>query len=64
MHSLNLPALLEGHWYPKWWAGPVMFCLALPFAYLRERTGAVVVPALLHAFPQAITFAVRSMVRT
>lgn len=64
MHVLNLPALLDGHWYPNWWAGPVTFCLALPFAYLRERTGAVIVPAMLHAFPQAVTFAIRSMVRT
>jgi len=62
MHVLNLPALYEGHWAPLWWAGPVTFCLALPFAYLRERTGSVVAPALLHAFPQAIVFAIRTMV--
>jgi membrane protease YdiL (CAAX protease family) len=59
MHVVNLYALLEGHWNPNWWAGPVEFCFALPFAYLRERTGGVVAPALLHAWPQAIAFAVR-----
>jgi membrane protease YdiL (CAAX protease family) len=64
MHVLNLPALFEGHWHPNWWAGPVMFCFALPFAYLRERTGGVIAPALLHAYPQAIVFAIRSMTRT
>jgi membrane protease YdiL (CAAX protease family) len=64
MHVLNLPALFEGHWRPNWWAGPVTFCLALPFAYLRERTGGVIAPALLHAYPQAIVFAIRSMART
>jgi membrane protease YdiL (CAAX protease family) len=63
MHVLNLSALLDGRWSPNWWAGPVMFCLALPFAYLRERTGGVLAPAMLHAFPQAIAFAVRSMAR-
>jgi membrane protease YdiL (CAAX protease family) len=64
MHVLNLPALFEGHWHPNWWAGPVTFCLALPFAYLRERTGGVIAPAMLHAFPQAIAFAIRSMAWT
>jgi uncharacterized protein len=63
MHVLNVPALFEGRWNPDWWAGPVMFCLALPFAYLRERTGAVLPPAVLHAFPQAITFVIRSIAR-
>jgi membrane protease YdiL (CAAX protease family) len=64
MHVLNLPALFEGQWNPNWWAGPAMFCLALPFAYLRERTGGVIAPAMLHAFPQAIAFAIRSMNRS
>jgi membrane protease YdiL (CAAX protease family) len=64
MHVLSVPALLGGHWYPNWWAGPVTFCFALPFAYLRERTGGVVAPALLHGFPQAITFAIRSVLRS
>lgn len=64
MHVVNLPALFEGQWHPMWWAGPVTFCLSLPFAYLRERTGGVLAPALLHSLPQAITFAIRSMVRT
>jgi membrane protease YdiL (CAAX protease family) len=63
MHILNLPALFQLQWHPNWWAGPVMFCLALPFAYLRERTGGVLAPALLHAYPQAIVFAIRSMAR-
>ncbi len=38
-----------------------MFCSALPFAYLRERTGGVIAPALLHAYPQAIVFVIRGL---
>jgi len=53
-HVVNPYALLAGQWHPVWFAGPPMFCLALPFAFLRERTGGVLASALLHAWPQAI----------
>jgi membrane protease YdiL (CAAX protease family) len=60
-HVVNPYALFAGQWHPVWFAGPAMFCLALPFAFLRERTGGVLAPALLHAWPQAIVFAVRTL---
>lgn len=56
MHVINEPALFAGYWRPNWWAGPAMFCLALPLAYLRERTGGVLAPAILHCWPQSIAF--------
>lgn len=61
VHVVNVYALYSGQWQPVWMAGPVIFCLALPLAFLRERTGGVLAPALLHALPQAIAFAVRTM---
>jgi membrane protease YdiL (CAAX protease family) len=61
MHVLNLPALYDGRWQPLWWAGPVTFTFALPLAYLRERTGGVLAPALLHAWPQGLAFAIRAL---
>ena len=61
MHVVNLPALSDGRWYPLWAAGAAMFCLGLPLAFLRERTGGILAPALLHAFPQSIAYAVTAI---
>ena len=60
-HVINEPALFAGYWRPNWWAGPAMFCLALPLAYLRERTGGVLAPAILHCWPQSIAFVLRTL---
>ena len=45
-HVANPYALFAGQWHPVWWAGPTAFCFALPFAFLRERTGGVLARAL------------------
>lgn len=49
MHPLNLPALYEGQRHPS------------GASVLRERTGGVLAPAMLHALPQAIAFAIRAV---
>ena len=60
-HVANPYALFQGRWQPNWWAGPITFGLALPLAYLRERTGGVLAPAVLHALPQSIARAIAAM---
>jgi membrane protease YdiL (CAAX protease family) len=61
LHAVNPYALFAGQWHPIWLAAPITFCGALPFAFLRERTGGVLAPGLLHAWPQGIAFAIKAV---
>jgi len=60
-HAVNPYARFAGRWHPNWLASPTLFGAALPFAFLRERTGLVLSPGLLHAWPQGIAFAIKAV---
>ncbi len=57
MHVLDLPALARGTVDLRWWRGLDTFCWGLVLGFVRERTGTVVAPALLHGLPQGIAWA-------
>lgn len=57
-HILNLGSLTTGHWNPAWWWGFWTFFSGLVFGFVREKTGSVVAPTLLHGLPQAIAYAI------
>lgn len=57
MHVLNLPALFTGHIVLKWWTGLSIFFWGFVFGFLREKTGSIVAPAIIHGLPQAIAYA-------
>jgi uncharacterized protein len=57
MHVLNLGSLTAGNWQPSWPWGCWTFFSGLVFGFLREKTGSIFAPALLHGLPQAIAHA-------
>ena len=58
MHVLNLGSLVERHWVLTPWWGVWNFFAGLAFSFVRERTGSIVAPALLHGLPQGIAWAI------
>jgi len=56
MHVLNLTSLYRGQWDPQFAWGLWTFFGGLMFGFLRERTGSVLAPAILHGFPQAVAY--------
>jgi membrane protease YdiL (CAAX protease family) len=59
MHLLNLSSLLrDGTWDPQVWWGAWTMVGSLVYSYVRERTGSILAPAVLHGFPQAIAYPV------
>lgn len=57
-HLLNLPRLHAGEIDLAWGAGVAAVAWGLFFGYLREWSGSVVTPALVHGVPQGIAEAV------
>jgi membrane protease YdiL (CAAX protease family) len=57
MHVVNTGSLVIGHWQPTWWWGFWTFFSGFVFGFVREKTGSIVAPALLHGLPQAIASA-------
>jgi membrane protease YdiL (CAAX protease family) len=57
-HVLNLPELYAGRLDPAWGAGVAAGAWGLSFGYLREWSGSIVAPALVHGVPQGIAAAV------
>lgn len=55
-HVLNLVHLFQGVLDLQWWAMSTFFW-GLVFGLVREKTGSVVAPALLHGVPQGIAWA-------
>lgn len=55
-HVLNLPSLYAGEVDLNWWAFTSFFW-GLIFGFVREKTGSVVAPAILHGLPQGIAWA-------
>ena len=54
MHVLNGVNPFLGHFRPMWAWGFWTFFAGLALGFVRERTGSIVAPALLHGLPQAI----------
>jgi len=57
-HLLNLPQLYAGQVDLQWGAGVAAAAWGLFFGFLREWSGSVVAPALVHGVPQGIASAV------
>lgn len=55
-HVLNLTSLYEGRVNLSWW-GMTSFFWGLVFGFVREKTGSIVAPAILHGLPQGIAWA-------
>lgn len=56
-HVLNLPRLYAGSFEPLWWKGIPTFAWGLFFGYVREKTGGLIAPAILHGVPQGLAWA-------
>jgi membrane protease YdiL (CAAX protease family) len=57
MHVLNIASLVSGDWQLAWWWGFWTFFGGLLSGFVREKTGSIVAPTILHGLPQAITYA-------
>jgi membrane protease YdiL (CAAX protease family) len=57
MHVLNLGSLAIGDWELSWWWGFWTLFSGFVFSFVREKTGSIVAPTLLHGLPQAIAYA-------
>jgi membrane protease YdiL (CAAX protease family) len=56
MHVLNLGSLAIGDWKLSWSWGVWIFFAGFVFSFVREKTGSIVAPSLLHGLPQAIAY--------
>jgi|GEM_PF-374941 len=54
MHVLNIGSIRTGTWQITWAWGFWTFFSGLVFGFLREKTGGIIVPTLLHGLPVAI----------
>lgn len=54
MHVLSLGDLTGGDWRLSWSWGFWTFFSGLVYSYVREKSGGILAPALLHGLPQAI----------
>jgi membrane protease YdiL (CAAX protease family) len=62
MHFLNLGGLtIMGHWSLTPWWGVWTFFGGLAFSFIREKTGSIVAPSILHGLPQGIAWAVMGL---
>jgi membrane protease YdiL (CAAX protease family) len=58
MHVLNVGGLPGTRWQLEWWWGLWTFFGGLVLGFVREKTGSIVAPTLLHGLPQALTYAI------
>ncbi|GIV63984.1 MAG: hypothetical protein KatS3mg045_1323 [Bellilinea sp.] len=58
MHILNIGGLVNGHWELAWWWGFWTFFGGLVLGFVREKSGSIIAPTILHGLPQAIAYAV------
>lgn len=61
MHLLNLGSLASGQWILTPWWGLWTFFGGLVFAYIREKTGSIAAPAILHGLPQGLAYAIMGL---
>jgi membrane protease YdiL (CAAX protease family) len=57
MHFLNIGSLAAGHWSLTPWWGVWTFFGGLVLSLVREKTGSIVAPSILHGLPQGIAWA-------
>ncbi len=58
MHVLNVGSLVGGRWELACWWGFWTFFGGLVLGFVREKSGSIIAPAILHGLPQAIAYAV------
>jgi uncharacterized protein len=54
MHVINLGSLIRGSWQLEPWWGLWTFFGGFVNGFVREKTGSIVAPTILHGLPQAI----------
>ena len=57
MHVINIASLIHGNWQLEPWWGLWTFFGGLVGGFVREKTGSIVAPSILHGLPQAISTA-------
>jgi membrane protease YdiL (CAAX protease family) len=57
MHILNIGTLVTGDWQLTPWWGLWTFFAGFIGGFVREKTGSIVAPTLLHGLPQGIAYA-------
>ena len=57
MHILNIGSLVAGRWELAWWWGLWTFFGGLVLGFVKEKSGSIIAPAILHGLPQAIAYA-------
>lgn len=57
MHVLNIYSLIMGDWHLEPWWGLWTFFAGLVNGFVREKTGSIVAPTILHGLPQGIASA-------
>jgi len=57
MHVLNMGSMITGDWQITWWWGLWTFFGGLIGGYVREKTGSIVAPTILHGLPQGLAYA-------
>jgi membrane protease YdiL (CAAX protease family) len=55
-HALNKVDLASGHVEFTWGWGLWTFFGGFVFTYIREKTGSIVAPAIVHGLPQALVY--------
>ena len=55
MHVINIGSLINGNWQLEPWWGLWTFFGGLVNGFVREKTGSIVAPSILHGLPQAIS---------
>lgn len=58
MHVINLGSLPLGNWQLAPWWGLWTFFAGLVNGFVREKTGSIVAPTILHGLPQGIAYAI------
>jgi membrane protease YdiL (CAAX protease family) len=61
MHFLNVASLAAGDWLLMPWWGVWTFFGGLALSLVREKTGSIVAPSILHGLPQGIAWAFLGM---
>jgi hypothetical protein len=54
MHVLNTGSAIMGDWQIEWWWGLWTFFAGLVLGFVREKTGSIAAPTIIHGLPQAL----------
>jgi CAAX protease family protein len=61
MHVIDITGFVRGDWQPQWWWGLWTFFGGFVGGFVREKTGSIAAPAILHGLPQGIAYAFLGM---